>query len=118
MSIILLVTSELDIRELFRIFLKEHYQIIEASNSEEGIEMFEQYKPDIIITDLIRPLFKGLDLVRYVRNSGRSVKIIDCSDYLSLSTRGDEMIKAYADRCIRTLVDTVKLEKVIHEVIG
>lgn len=47
-----------------------------ASNGKDGIEKFYNYKPDVIITDLIMPDITGLELARILRSKGVECPII------------------------------------------
>jgi YesN/AraC family two-component response regulator len=45
-------------------------KVILAKNGEEGIQNFIQFKPDIIITDLVMPDMSGLDMMKKIRSMG------------------------------------------------
>ena len=43
------------------------HQVAEAENGEEGLQRFEEFKPDLVITDLNMPTMNGLELIRALR---------------------------------------------------
>ncbi len=43
-------------------------EIVEAEDGATGLEMIEMHRPDIVILDLIMPLFDGFDFMQMVRN--------------------------------------------------
>jgi signal transduction histidine kinase/DNA-binding response OmpR family regulator len=43
------------------------FQILEASNGQEGIEKAMIYQPDLIITDLVMPVMDGFEAVRRIK---------------------------------------------------
>jgi YesN/AraC family two-component response regulator len=43
------------------------YTILTANNGIEGFELFKQYTPDIVITDVNLPLMDGVELARKIR---------------------------------------------------
>lgn len=43
------------------------FQVIEASNGQEGLEKAAQTQPDLILTDLVMPVMDGFELVRHLR---------------------------------------------------
>ena len=88
---ILYVEDEEDAREQFATFLERMVsRLIVATNGKEGLELYHDQHPDIIITDIQMPIMDGLAMVREIRKSGSSVQIIiltafDQSDYLLTS---------------------------------
>ena len=47
--------------------------VYEADDGEMGLEVFTQYKPDIIITDWSMPNMSGIEMVRAIRKPDESV---------------------------------------------
>lgn len=65
---ILVVDDESQIVRVMRqILTAHHYQIRTASDGEAGIELFNDWKPDLVITDLQMPNIDGLELCRKLR---------------------------------------------------
>jgi len=52
------------------------YRVKTAANGEEGYEVFLQFKPDIILTDIQMPGKNGLEMVRDIRNHDPWIKTI------------------------------------------
>lgn len=52
-----------------------------AENGEQALEMTEQLKPDLIITDIMMPMMDGLEYIRRLQELSLSVKIIILSGY-------------------------------------
>ncbi|MDO9566874.1 MAG: response regulator, partial [Candidatus Desulfaltia sp.] len=52
------------------------YRVKTAVNGEEGYEVFLQFKPDIILTDIQMPEKNGLEMVRDIRNHDPGIKTI------------------------------------------
>lgn len=42
--------------------------VIEAESPDEGMKMFKEHKPDLVIMDIIMPSGRGIDLVREIKN--------------------------------------------------
>ena len=64
------ISSEV-VEYLKRIFSKVYH----ATNGRAGYEMYEDFRPDIVITDIKMPIMNGLELARKIRNLNESVPI-------------------------------------------
>ena len=66
---ILVVDDDTNICELLRLYLtKEGYQVTTANDGEEGLEKFNQLKPDMVLLDVMMPKMDGIEFCRYVKN--------------------------------------------------
>ena len=85
---ILVVDDDTNICELLRLYLtKEGYQVTTANDGEEGLDKFNQVKPDMVLLDVMMPKMDGLEVCRRIRMSNAQVGII------MLTARTQEMDK-------------------------
>lgn len=47
---------------------KEGYQLLIATNGKEAVDLIENNKPDMILTDIMMPFISGLEVISHVRN--------------------------------------------------
>jgi signal transduction histidine kinase/ligand-binding sensor domain-containing protein/AraC-like DNA-binding protein/AmiR/NasT family two-component response regulator len=73
--IILLVEDEADVRTFIREYFEINYQIIEASNGIEGLDMAIRNNPEIIISDVIMPLMDGVEMCQKLKEDIRTSHI-------------------------------------------
>jgi two-component system KDP operon response regulator KdpE len=67
-SRILVVDDEPEIRRFLRASLKaQQYEVIEASNGTQALEVMTQHQPDLMILDLGLPDIDGVEITRRVR---------------------------------------------------
>jgi YesN/AraC family two-component response regulator len=50
-----------------------------ASNGNEGLDLFESFQPDLLITDIVMPEKEGLELIFELRRKNPAIKIIAIS---------------------------------------
>ncbi len=87
---ILVVDDESQILRVLRMSLKAHrFDVRTAADGETAIDTFNDWSPDLIITDLSMPLMNGLELCREIRKTSDVPIII-------LSVKGEEKTKVEA----------------------
>ncbi|MGA9996063.1 MAG: response regulator transcription factor [Pyrinomonadaceae bacterium] len=87
---ILVVDDEAQITRVLRRSLTTHrYDVRVAADGEAALELFHDWPPDLVITDLSMPGMSGLELCRHLR-ANSSIPII------VLSVKGEERVKVEA----------------------
>ncbi|MBN2893700.1 MAG: tetratricopeptide repeat protein [Bacteroidales bacterium] len=66
---ILIVEDHSELREFISLNLSEKFNVIEASNGEEGVEMAIKTLPDLIVTDITMPKIDGIELTKTLKNN-------------------------------------------------
>lgn len=64
---ILVVDDNVDMRNFLRSILKNEYTVISAENGKEGLEKAVEYRPDLIISDVMMPEMDGYELTRLIK---------------------------------------------------
>lgn len=74
---ILIVEDDGNIRELLRLYLeREGYEITEAANGEEGVELWRKINPDMILLDVMMPIMDGWQVCKIIRKESQVPIII------------------------------------------
>jgi CheY-like chemotaxis protein len=80
MGKILVIDDEPSILLMIKKMLeKAGHEVDMALNGLEGIELFEKYKPDLVISDIIMPQKEGLETIMTLRKGRPELKIIAIS---------------------------------------
>ena len=90
-------------------------EVIEASNGAEAFELYEQKKPDIILSDINMPLLNGIDMVKQIRGIKDDVPVIFATAH-SDSEFLIEAIKVRAENYVVKPLDIKKLLLFIQEI--
>jgi two-component system, cell cycle sensor histidine kinase and response regulator CckA len=96
---LLVVEDEDGVRRLVAHILKRHgYQVLEACNGEEALELFERGAGEIslVLTDMVMPLMTGRELGERLQKIRPDIKIVYMSGYtddvlMRTGTLSDEM---------------------------
>lgn len=79
---ILCVEDEDGIREVIVNTLKYYFdEVYEASNAHDAFDLYEEYKPKIILSDIQMKKTSGIDLVRQIRQHDTQTTIIMLTAY-------------------------------------
>lgn len=87
---VLIVEDQEDNRAILRDLLSNAgYELIEASNGEEGVALAERERPDLILMDIQLPVVDGYEATRRIKGNAslRSIPIIAVTSY---ALSGDE----------------------------
>lgn len=74
---ILIIEDEEDILALLSGLLEsENYRVLTARNGREGIRKFQEYSPDLILTDVRMPVMDGIEVLREVKTKESDTDVI------------------------------------------
>ena len=80
MAVIMVVDDERQTRMMLRQMLERaDYEVMEAENGYEAIQIFRQHPADLIIMDLIMPRKEGIETIIEMRTEFPYIKIIAMS---------------------------------------
>ncbi len=75
--LILTIDDEASIRDSFRLFLEDYdYQVLDAENGREGMEIFQRQQPDLVLCDLRMPEVDGLEVLDSITEQSPETPII------------------------------------------
>src|SRR3546814_12599388 len=66
-------------RTLRRILERAGHEVACATDGREGLELFEQLQPEIVVTDMIMPEQDGITTIQAIRASGATPRIVAVS---------------------------------------
>ncbi len=76
MSKVLYVEDEADLRDyLVEELLDEGYEVLEAENGQQGLEMASTDIPDLIISDITMPVMNGMDMLEKIKENASLTEI-------------------------------------------
>ena len=87
---ILVIDDEFQITRVLKRSLQAHrYDVRTAADGESGLELFHDFHPDLVITDLSMPAMNGIEVCREIRKMSETPIIV-------LSVKGEERTKVEA----------------------
>lgn len=88
-GLVLVIDDEKEIRQLLNDFLSEKYEVMEAANGQEAIEMMRIRMPFLIVCDIIMPIMNGVEFVKIMKEQEltRHIPIILLSSKSSVESQ-------------------------------
>jgi len=74
---ILVIDDEKATLKMFRLFLDVYgFEILTAESGEEGLEVFDREKPDIVLTDIKMPGMDGIQVLQEIKKRAPGTEVI------------------------------------------
>lgn len=113
---ILVIDDEPTALDLLRRILEmKGYEVAVAKNGQEGVELFQQYPCDLVITDMVMPIKDGLQTILDLRLEAPQLPVIAISGGGTISKERYLAVAGYLDRVI-TIAKPFAIEQIIAAV--
>lgn len=110
-----LVVEDVDFnRDLVVQLLEDKYQVIEAVNGQEGVELAERERPELILMDLSLPVIDGWEATRRIKANGdlRSIPIIALTAHAMLGDEKKALDAGCDDYLVKPLDEDALMAKI------
>lgn len=117
---IFIIEDNIETQLIFKVYLRENFDVDLADNAEKGIEMLEANNYDLLLLDINLPgKLSGEDVLRHLQNrpSGKNVKVIVITAYALKGDR-ERYLEMGADAFMSKPVDKRMLLNKISEILN
>jgi CheY-like chemotaxis protein len=96
MALAVVIDDDAEVRCLVALMLaRAGYEVAQAKNGEEGIELCSTLKPEVVVTDIFMPRRDGIDVLREVKTRAKQPRVVAISggsprlqvDFLNVAER-------------------------------
>jgi DNA-binding NtrC family response regulator len=94
---VLLIDDEARIRTSLKMVLEPSYDIFQAADAQEGLDVFRKEGPDLVLLDVILPGTDGLAVLQTLRSESKMTPVIMLTGTKSVKTAVDAMKLGAAD---------------------
>ena len=94
---VLLIDDEARVRTSLKMVLEPSYDISQAADAEEGLDLFRKEGPDLVLLDVILPGTDGLAILQALRSESKMTPVIMLTGTKSVKTAVDAMKLGAAD---------------------
>lgn len=71
--------------------LREGFEVTSARNGEVGLRKFEEFKPDIVVADVMMPKMDGFEMVKLIRLKSPHIPVL----FLTARTALDDVVRGF-----------------------
>ena len=108
---LLIIDDDDVVRESLAAYLEDSgFSVLQASNGQQGLQVFEQDRPDLVICDLRMPQMGGLEMIRQVTERAPDLPVIVVSGAGVMNDAVEALRLGAADYLIKPLEDLAVLE--------
>lgn len=119
---VVIVDDEILIRQGIKHYLnweQEGFQIVgEASNGKEALELIEQTKPHIVLTDIVMPIMDGEEMIRIVKANHPEIEVIVLSSFSEFHYVRSTFQSGVADYILKPKLDAQELLAILRKTAG
>lgn len=113
MKKILLIDDERSIRRTFKFFLeKEGFYVVASEDAIQALEILQNKKFDLIITDCIMPKMNGLDLVNKLQMDNIHIPVI----VMTGEPSAENQAAAFKENAMKYLLKPISKDILINSV--
>lgn len=69
----------------------DEFDIVLAANGEEGLALYREIQPDIIVTDIMMPKIDGFTLIRHIRKTDSRIPVL----FLSARSAAKDVVEGF-----------------------
>ena len=100
---------------LATVLAEEGYEVSSAVTSDEGLELFIQSRPDLVLLDIALPGMSGIEMLKQIRSIARTARVVMVSGVDP--TRAREALELGALACVDKPFDLATLKAVVAMVL-
>jgi len=117
MQSVLIIDDDAALRRSIVAYLQDSgYQVHQADGGREGLRLFAELKPDLVLTDLMMPELDGLGVVNAIRQTAPDTPVVVISGNGSVSYAIETVRQGAWDYITKPIHDFSSLEQVLAKV--
>ena len=95
------------------------YEVVgHAKNGAEGLKLYSQLRPDVVLMDLVMPLMDGLQALRALRGMDNDAKVIVLSSLGGVETKASEAMKLGALSVVVKPIEAESVRQAVERAMG
>ncbi len=112
---LLTIEDDATLRRCFVQYLSDRgFEVLEAANGEQGVELFRRYRPDGVLLDFRMPGLSGMEVLKILASEAPNTPVIVVSGTGSLQQATGAMRQGAWDYLVKPIFDLAQLEQAMR----
>lgn len=111
-----LYAREALVRQIQRYDTEHIFEVVEAANGEDGLVLFQEHHPELVLTDIRMPRMDGLQLLERIREQSPKTKVVILSAYSDFEYARSALTYGASDYLLKP-IDDVMLAKCLDKLV-
>jgi len=107
------IARKMTIKALNNLF-SEDYEILQASNGQEALNLYQEHKPNLVLLDLTMPVLNGYDTIKEIAKIDSEAKIVIVSADIQSGAK-ERVLELGALEFIKKPINETKLKIIFHK---
>lgn len=96
--------------------IKSEYEVFEATNGQEAVDLYKLHKPKIVFMDLTMPIMDGFEALKHIKEFESSANIIVVSADIQKQAI-EKALELGALNFIKKPIDSSKIQQILNKII-
>lgn len=93
------------------------YEVFEATNGQEAVDLYKLHKPKLVFLDLTMPIMDGFEALKYIKEFDKDANAVVISADIQKQAI-DKAIELGALNFIKKPIDSSKMQQIIEKIIS
>ena len=95
----------------------KNYEVLEAQNGQESVDLYKEHNPNIVFMDLTMPVMDGFEALAKIKEFDKNAKVVVISaDIQKLSM--DRVLQLGAFNFVKKPIDSSKMKQIFEKLNG
>ena len=95
----------------------KNYEILEAQNGQESVDLYKEHNPNIVFMDLTMPVMDGFEALKRIKEFNENAKVVVISADIQKQAM-DKVRELGALNFVKKPIDLKKMQQILNDVIS
>ncbi|QEZ89223.1 response regulator [Aliarcobacter cibarius] len=97
--------------------LNFEYEVFEATNGQEAVDLYKTHKPNLVLMDLTMPVMDGFEALKRIKELESDANVVVISADIQKQAI-DKALKLGAFNFIKKPIDSLKMKQILNKIIS
>ena len=94
----------------------KNYEILEAQNGQESVDLYKEHNPNIVFMDLTMPVMDGFEALKRIKEFNENAKVVVISADIQKQAM-DKVRELGALNFVKKPIDLKKMQQILNDVL-